>query len=77
MGLINCPVIHIIGPRKVIAMAKNKSAATLERTKVSGQFVVKRSSGSKSVHTVKKSAASALVKSKEKHREALRRLANR
>jgi hypothetical protein len=58
-------------------MVKNNASVTVQRTAKTGQYIVKRSSGDASTHNVKPSAASTISQSKEKHKGALKRLADR
>lgn len=58
-------------------MQKKTVSATVQRSAKTGQYVVRKSSGETSTHVVKSHAASIISRSKEKHKDALRRLANR
>lgn len=72
-----CARSHLIDMKGCAKMTKNTSSATLSRNPKSGHFVVTRSTGTTTTHVVKQSAASVLSQSKEKHKEALKRLADR
>jgi len=56
---------------------KNSNAATVTRTAKTGQYVVRKSGGATSTHTVKSESSAAISKSVTKNRDALQRLANR
>lgn len=58
-------------------MQEKKTSTTVQRSAKTGQYVVRRPSGETSTHVVKSHAASVISRSKDKHKDALRRLANR
>ncbi len=58
-------------------MPKPKQTATYARSSKTGQWVVRKSSGEVSQHTVKSKTARLLSQSSHQHKDALKRLANR
>ena len=58
-------------------MSKRTDTATYSRGTKAGQWVVRKPSGEVTKHTVKTQAANSLSQSSGKHRDALKRLADR